>query len=155
TPGVTAGILELARAGSVTSTSLLVNMPGSAAALEQARDIGLDVGMHLNICAGRPLTDPAAIRTLVDAEGNFASQGDVVRRRMVGRLNLHEVEREWTAQIEWMLSRDAMPSHVDSHCHLHSVHGLYPLAMRLARRHSIRGLRSAFAGYHLQVGSRL
>ncbi|HZS92263.1 MAG TPA: ChbG/HpnK family deacetylase, partial [Chloroflexota bacterium] len=155
TPGVSAGILELARAGSVTSTSLLVNMPGSEEALEQALEIGLDVGMHLNLCAGRPLTDPAAIPTLVDAQGNFASQGEILRRRTLGRLNLHEVEREWTAQIEWMLRRGAMPSHVDSHCHLHSVHGLYPLALRLARRHGIRGLRSAFAGYHLQVGSRL
>jgi predicted glycoside hydrolase/deacetylase ChbG (UPF0249 family) len=48
-----------------------------------------------------------------------------------------------------------MPSHVDSHCHQHSIHGLYTLTLRLARRHGIRGLRRAFAGYNLQVGSRL
>src|SRR2546421_500089 len=57
-PGVTQGILELAQCGAVTSTSTMINLPGSKEAVAAARGAGLDMGLHLNICLGAPLWPP-------------------------------------------------------------------------------------------------
>ncbi len=148
--GVTRGILELARQGIVTSTSLMVNMPEALGALSAARETGLDVGLHLNICAGAPLSPPERVRSLLGRDGRFATAGALSLRFFTGRLRLDEVEWEWTAQIERFLATGARPSHLDSHNHLHAYQGLYSLAARLARRYGIRGLRRAYAGYLYQ-----
>lgn len=148
-PGVTRGILELAAHGVVTSTSLVPNMPGSTEALAAARALNLDVGLHLNICTGAPLCAPGLVPSLLRPDGRFARANELTRRRLRGRLNLDEVEREWSAQAEWFLATGSRPSHVDSHCHVHAISGLYPLIMRLARRYEIPGVRLALAGYML------
>jgi len=150
-PGVTQGILELARLGIVTSTSAIVTVPGSLEALAQARQAGLDVGVHLTLCAGAPLLRSHLVPSLVEPGGRFVSAYSIVRRRFSGRLRLAEVEREWAAQVEHVLAAGIRPSHLDSHCHLHSVPGLYRLTLRLARRYGIPGVRRAHSGFILQA----
>lgn len=150
-PGVTRGTLELARFGVVTSASLLPNLPGSAEALAMAREIGLDVGLHLNLCVGMPLSPPQTVPCLLRHDGAFATAGAIMRRRYAGWLRLGEVEREWSAQIEWCLAQGARPSHLDSHCQLHGLPGLYHLTLRLARRYGIAGVRGAGAGFIVQA----
>src|SRR3989440_7204766 len=149
-PGVTQGILELAQCGAVTSTSTMINLPGSKEAVAAARGAGLDMGLHLNICLGAPLLSPEAVPSLVAPNGRFVRADVITRRRFAGQLRLDEVEREWSAQIESFLACGVRPSHLDSHCHLHAYPGLYRLTMRLAVRYGIPGVRRACAGliYH-------
>src|SRR5438067_10426812 len=65
--GVNRGILEAHAAGTVSSTSLLVNAPGFADAVRGARSApGLGVGLHLNLTAGSPVPSPGAVATLCD-----------------------------------------------------------------------------------------
>src|SRR5690348_6805658 len=80
-PGVTRGILELAQRGAVTSTSLMPNLPGSADALSAARAAGLDVGLHLTICTGAPLSPPSTVPSLLTPDGRFISASELTRRR--------------------------------------------------------------------------
>ena len=148
--GVSRGIIELAERGGITSASLLPNMPGSATALQQARTLGLDLGVHLNLCAGAPLTPAHRVRSLLGGGECFAGVLAITRRGLTGALRLEEVEREWSAQIEWVLDHDVHPSHLDSHVHTHALPRLYPLILRLARRYRIRGVRPAIAGYIYQ-----
>ena len=145
-PGVTRGILELARCGAVTSTSTMINLPGSQEAVAAARRAGLDMGLHLNICLGAPLLPPAAVPSLVAPNGRFVRADVITRRRFAGQLRLDEVEREWSAQIERFLACGVRPSHLDSHCHVHAYPGLYQLTLRLALRYAIPGVRRACAG---------
>jgi chitin disaccharide deacetylase len=145
-PGVTRGILELARCGAVTSTSTMINLPCSEEAVAVARSAGLDMGLHLNICLGAPLLPPEAVPSLVAPNGRFVRADAITRRRFTGQLRLEEVEREWSAQIERFLTCGVRPSHLDSHCHLHAYPGLYRLTMRLAVRYGIPGVRRACAG---------
>src|SRR5438105_10439039 len=149
-PGVTRGILELARCGAVTSTSTMINLPGSKEAVAAARSAGLDMGLHLNLCLGAPLLAPEAVPSLVAPNGRFVRANVITRRRFAGQLRLDEVEREWSAQIESFLACGVRPSHLDSHCHLHAYPGLYRLTMRLAVRYGIPGVRRACTGviYH-------
>src|SRR5919199_4127486 len=151
-PGVTRGILELARCGAVTSTSTMINLPGSKDAVAAARSAALDIGLHLNICLGAPLLPPAAVPSLVAPNGRFVRADVITRRRFAGQLRLDEVEREWSAQIERFLACGVRPSHLDSHCHLHAYPGLYRLTMRLAGRYGIPGVRRACAGLICHAG---
>ncbi|HKY50647.1 MAG TPA: ChbG/HpnK family deacetylase, partial [Candidatus Limnocylindria bacterium] len=69
-PAVTRGILEAHRRGVVRSTSLLVTYPGAeeAAALARAEP-ELEIGLHIDLVGGRPVSDPAAVPSLCDEDG--------------------------------------------------------------------------------------
>ena len=57
TDGVTFGILSAIERGIVTSTTMMVNMPGTQTAAEIARKApALAIGLHINISLGNPLT---------------------------------------------------------------------------------------------------
>ena len=150
-PGVTDGILDLARRGAVTSASILMNMPRSDEAMAAARAANLDVGLHLNLCTGEPLSPPNAVPSLLtggtDGRVRFASAGAIHRRYLSGRLALEDVAREWATQIERFLATGATPSHLDSHCHVHALPRLYRLTVELARRYGIPGIRRAYSHY--------
>lgn len=150
-PGVTRGILKLARLGTVTSASALSNLPGSVDALRAAAAYGLDVGVHLTLSTGAPLTPPRDVPGLVGPDGRFLSAGVVTRRLMRGRAHVDVVAREWSAQIERALDQGLRPSHLDSHCHLHAYPPLYRLTVLLAHRYGIRGVRRAYTGFIYQT----
>jgi predicted glycoside hydrolase/deacetylase ChbG (UPF0249 family) len=144
--GVSAGILELAESHGITSASLLPNLPGSLTALRQANALELDVGVHLNLCVGMPLSPPHRVRSLLAENDHFAGARSIAWRLLTGRLRLAEVEREWSAQIAWVLDCGGRPSHLDSHVHVHVLPGLSTLILQLARHFGIRGVRPALAG---------
>jgi len=150
-PGITAAILDLARRGAITSASAIVTMPGSAEALVAARAVDLDLGLHLNLCAGTPLSPPDAIPSLLAGGATrsprFATAGELQWRYLSGRLDLDEVRRECRAQIERFLATGATPSHLDSHCHLHALPRLYRLTAELAGRYGIPGVRRAASNF--------
>jgi predicted glycoside hydrolase/deacetylase ChbG (UPF0249 family) len=130
TGGVTRGILEAHRRGLVTSTTVMVNLPG----LERTRDLvrsapALDVGLHLNLTFGPPVLSPASLSSLVDASGRFirdpprqAQTGDPVQMRQ-------ELEAQ-AARFRTVFGRS--PSHVDSHHHLHRFAPVLEVVLDLA-----------------------
>jgi len=125
--GITDAILIAHRHGFLTSTSLMANMPGAGYALEQARrapDLG--IGVHLNICEGRPILPKSEVKSLVDANGNFHAPPAMIRKLSRWQVVGSELEAEFRAQITWMKQRGFRPTHADSHHHMH----LYPAALR-------------------------
>src|SRR5438552_10820876 len=77
-PGVNRGILEAHHAGLVTSTSIMANLP---AADDGAALVGtaprLEVGVHLNLTAGAPLSPAVEIPSLVRENGSFCILGEL------------------------------------------------------------------------------
>jgi chitin disaccharide deacetylase len=141
-PAVNQGILDAYLAGSVTSTTLLVNAQFSVAAADLARaHPGLAVGLHFNLTLGAPICDPQAIATLVDAEGRFHPRKVLARRLLLGRVRRDHVDRELAAQFERLHAFGVASSHVDSHQHIHgfplvfdsvaSLSAQYRLPMRM------------------------
>jgi predicted glycoside hydrolase/deacetylase ChbG (UPF0249 family) len=125
--GTTDGIILAHRYGFLTSTSLMVNMPAAEYAVARVANVPrLGVGVHLNICLGRPILSPGDVPTLVDASGNFHSPVVMIRRLWTGRANGREIEAEFRAQIRWIKDRGVTPTHADSHHHMH----IYPAAIR-------------------------
>jgi predicted glycoside hydrolase/deacetylase ChbG (UPF0249 family) len=111
-PGVTAGILAARRQGVVTSATVLVTGRVSRDDCRAALDLGLGLGLHVNLTLGRPLTRAPS---LVDARGQFLRDP----RLVAARASVRDVEREITAQIERFLEvAGRPPTHLDSHHHV-------------------------------------
>ena len=123
TRGVSAGILRAHLEGSVTSTTAMMNMPGVAADLHQARAEAprLGLGVHLNFTAGRPLLPVEWCASLVDEQGHFLSQEAIIANP--DRIKPDELRAELKSQITTFKNAlNVLPDHLDAH---HMVH-LYP-----------------------------
>lgn len=119
TSGVTQGIIRAHKQGIVTSTSLMVNMPLAAKAVELARreTPTLGLGLHLNLTAGRPVSPPEQVPALVRADGTFHSSADLIAS--LPSLEMSQVEFELRAQVaRFSALAGHPPDHLDSHHHI-------------------------------------
>ena len=120
TVDITAGICLAIEAGVVTSTSVMVNMPGTAEALRRAPQLARQAscGIHLNLCEGSPLTGGP---TLMDENGRLLRKRALAARALTGKLSLAELEAEVAAQIGVLRDAGVRVSHLDGHKHLHQL----------------------------------
>jgi len=127
-PAVNRGIIEAFQAGGITSTSLMVNMPGFDDAVQLAPIYpDLSIGLHFNLTYGRPVSDPATIPSLVKEDGAFRSEATAQS------WNSRDVHRELTAQWDRFVKTGLRPTHLDSHHLLHQNHPeIYKLMARKA-----------------------
>lgn len=117
--GVTNAIVDCHLSGVVTSTTLMTNMSGAEYALKRAFELpDLSVGVHLNLTLGRPLSPAKDVKDLIDGSGYFFSSKKQFRNLACRPYLFNQVKREFKAQIEWILDRGYMPSHIDSHHHV-------------------------------------
>ena len=119
TPGVSRGILRAHREGLVTSTTVLASLaPDPEIDAEAMACSGLGLGLHLNLTWGSPVSPPATVPSLVDAEGRFGRDLAILRERA----RPEDVRREADAQIEAFTQRFGRPpTHLDSHHHVHRL----------------------------------
>lgn len=142
-PAVNRAIADLHEAGLVTSASLIVNLPHSAAAAELAREMPrLSVGVHLNLTKGRPLLPSRHVPSLVDEQGQFYPSPEFYRRAVLGQINWHEAAAELEAQVEWALAQGLTVDNLDTHVHFHLLPAGRRLTLELARRYGIPAWRS-------------
>lgn len=139
--GITDGIVQAHREGIVTSASLMVNQPATDYAVAKLQEApNLDVGIHLNLCQGKPVLPAESIPSLVDTDGNFLSPAKMARRLVSLRASAKEIEAEFCAQIDRMLAYGLTPSHADSHHRFH----IYPVAaLVFSRAIRSRGIQKA------------
>jgi predicted glycoside hydrolase/deacetylase ChbG (UPF0249 family) len=119
TEGVTRGILDGHRNGIITSTTVMVNLPGLAHTRDAARATpGLGLGLHVNLTLGIPVLSSTTVPSLVDANGCFARDRD-----RVGEVGVpSELRDEVAAQakrFEEVFGR--RPTHLDTHYHMHRL----------------------------------
>ncbi len=126
--GVNYGILDCHLHGVVSSTTMLVNMPGTrhAVALAQQHP-SLRVGVHLALTIGTPLAEN--VPSLTNQDGQFRS---LLEQRNERLIDPADVLREWTKQIETFFEFGLTPSHLDSHHHMHNWAHLRPVIEELA-----------------------
>ena len=147
TSGINRAIIELHRAGVLTSATLMANAGATSEAVELARsDPSLGVGCHIVLVDGEPVLSPAEVPSLIDRQtGGFpAKLTTLVRRLITGRVRPEEVEAEASAQIALLKSRGLQPTHVDTHKHTHVFPALLRPILRATRRAGIRAIRNPF-----------
>jgi predicted glycoside hydrolase/deacetylase ChbG (UPF0249 family) len=128
---VSAGILRAHQDGIVTATTFMTNAPHTDGAARLARATpSLDVGAHLVVSYGRPLSDMASVRSLVDTDGKFLRPKQLLSRD----IDREEALTEYRAQYEKardLLGRD--PTHLDTHHWVHDHPALEWAIGELAR----------------------
>ena len=138
--GVNDGILEAHAAGVVSSVSVLVNAPGWEHAVAALRGTStLDVGLHLNLTAGEPVS---AGRSLVDRHtGRFHGLAGLVARALIGRIDPAHVAEECGAQLARLRAAGARVTHIDSHRHVHALPGVWAAVVATARINGVAFVR--------------
>lgn len=147
TPGVNRAIIELHRAGALTSTTLMAKATATEEAIELAlANPSLGVGCHVVLVDGEPTLPPCDIPTLVDKEtGCFPPKlTTVLARLFAGRIRRSEIEAEATAQIALLQSRGLRLTHIDTHKHTHMFPAVLRPVLRAARRAGIHCVRNPF-----------
>ncbi|HEY6808967.1 MAG TPA: ChbG/HpnK family deacetylase [Gemmatimonadales bacterium] len=144
--GVNRGIVEAHLAGTVTSTSLLVNLPAFADALRcRLRAPKLGVGLHFNLTAGPPVAPPERVPSLCDrATGQFVSLRRLIARTLAGRVVPAEVTLECEAQLARLRAAGVRVTHIDSHRHVHLLPGIWKAVRDTAERAGIPVVRVPF-----------
>jgi chitin disaccharide deacetylase len=137
--GVCRSILELLDIGAVSNTTLMLAVDGAAARMKKwnARSLLGVAGVHLQLTSGVPLSPPSEVASLVDpATGRFWAREDIYQ------IDPHEVEREWSRQIEAAMSvLGGIPTHLDSHRGVSRIPECIPIFVSLAQQYglSVRG----------------
>jgi len=163
---VNAGILQGFTHGLLTSTSILTNAPGCSAALAGWKDLAarfangaipsltsrrqladslgpFDLGIHLNLTQGRPLTQGKFPRRLLDPQGRFPGIFALAARLVVaGRADRQAIEDEFCAQIEVLADRGLSPTHLNAHQYVDLLPPVSAIVPRLLRRYSIPVVRT-------------
>lgn len=134
TAEISRGIREAHTHGVVTSTTCMMNFPTTdadiATALAETPRLGL--GVHLVLTSGRPLTPPAQIPSITNAEGGFLSLDKFTAN--LGQVDAAQAKAEWRAQIEkFVRVAGRKPTHLDSHHHSsYFSEGLFRAMLELA-----------------------
>ncbi|TDR38610.1 hypothetical protein DFR29_120111 [Tahibacter aquaticus] len=136
--GVNAAILDAYATGSLSSTTLLVNGNSAAAAAQLARQHpGLGVGLHFNLTLGRPSADPQEIGSLLLPGGEFPARGALARRLMLGRVSSAQLTAEFDAQLAAFSRLGLVPSHIDSHQHVHAFPQVFDVLAQVCAERSL------------------
>ncbi len=147
TAGVNRAILELHRAGVLTSASLMARAAATDEAIELARATpSLGVGCHVVLVNGEPVLRVQNLPTLVDPRtGRFyPTLGAFLKLLLTGRIRYSEIEAETAAQIALLQKRGLQVTHIDTHKHAHMFPAVLRPVLRAARAAGIRAVRNPF-----------
>jgi predicted glycoside hydrolase/deacetylase ChbG (UPF0249 family) len=123
TPAVTRGILALLERERLSATGTMTNRPHwreAARTLEAFRG-KTDLGVHLNLTCGAPLTR----MTRLAPGGELPKLPAILRAGVFGALPLDEIEAEVTAQVDaFEQAAGFAPDFIDGHQHVHALPGV-------------------------------
>lgn len=161
------GILRGFRDGLLTSTSVLSNAPHAAEALprwkqlEADRAAGslpsqaarsklgdpacqFDLGVHLNLTQGRPLTADRFPAELLDTQGRFPSVFSLFARLWrTGDKFQSAIRDEWQRQIEFVCDGGIRPTHLNGHQYVEMLPIARNIVPELLQRFGIATVRVA------------
>jgi predicted glycoside hydrolase/deacetylase ChbG (UPF0249 family) len=95
-------------------------------------------GVHLNATEFRPLTHSAALAPLLGPDGEMAGNIRTIPLSAGLRMAIYD---EWCAQVQRIIDLGVNPSHLDSHQHVHTIPGLFPVLKRVQQRFGIHKVR--------------
>jgi chitin disaccharide deacetylase len=148
TPGVNRAILEAHTQGVVTSATLMANASAFDHAVQLSRSApSFDLGCHIVLVDGSPVSPPSEIPTLMDGgrQGEFERNlGSFAARALRRRLNPEQIEREAMAQISKLQAASIAVSHIDTHKHLHVLPQILRPLLRAAKACGISAIRNPF-----------
>jgi chitin disaccharide deacetylase len=151
TQGVNQSIVELNRAGALTSATLMATASHFSAAAAEAIDgfrrhpLPLGVGCHIVLVDGTPALPPAEIPALASASRRFRpTLGSFLFDLLRGSIPEAEIELEAIAQIRRLQAAGVRVTHLDTHKHTHMFARVLRPLLRAARICGVRAIRNPF-----------
>lgn len=166
-PAVDEGILQGFRRGLLTSTSLLSNAPDAAQALHEWKSLTadhaagqllsaesrkslddpgtpFDLGVHLNLTQGRPLTADRFPSELLDSEGRFPGIFRLFASLQRHGRRFHEaVLAELERQVQFVCDHGLTPSHLNGHQYIEMIPAITAIVETLLPRFGVKSVRVA------------
>jgi predicted glycoside hydrolase/deacetylase ChbG (UPF0249 family) len=130
TDGVSRAILGLLGSGHISATGAMTNRPGwQRWGRELVAFAGrADLGVHLNLTAGSPLTAMPCLAP----DGQLPALGTVLRRACLSETVRKEIASEFAAQIACFSDvTGRAPDFVDGHQHVHALPGVAAVTLSL------------------------
>lgn len=146
TPGVNQSVLELNRAGALTSATLMATADHTASVVASAADhSSLGIGCHVILVDGKPVLPRTTVPALTLASDSFRpGLGTFVRDLTRGSIPEREIELEAIAQIRRLQSLGIRVTHLDTHKHTHMFPGVLRPVLRAALACGVRAVRNPF-----------
>lgn len=123
TSGINYGILHAYLQHSISSISLMVNVPRTLEAIDIMKTYHIQcVGIHVNVTLGKPVSDMSAVSSLVDESGEFHKSD----WWFCHRANEDELILEFDNQIDLFVKLTGeKPKHINYH-HRYDFYKNYP-----------------------------
>ncbi len=139
---VNRGIIHAFNEGIVTSTAVMANMPGfkDAMKLIQANE-ALDIGLHVTLTCGKPVSPTGWVRTLINESGGFFPLGEFAMRCLTRGISYDEVYLEMESQLKKALAHGVTITHIDCHHHLQAFLVVHSAMCDLAVKYKVRFMR--------------
>ena len=120
---VNEAIYKVFKAGNLTSATMMVNMPGSANAIDLVKGgTGPIIGLHFNLTEGRPISKASS---LIGLEGFFLPRKELIKKVILNKIDPADVQNELLAQMEVFNCQGIPFYHVDSHQHILMIPQLF------------------------------
>jgi chitin disaccharide deacetylase len=164
---VTDGIMQGFRQGLLTSASLLSNAPDADRALRLWRELiddqeaarlplhtrrsrledpfnRFDLGVHLNLTQGRPLTGKEYPGELLDEAGRFPGIFSLFSRLQRHGARLYrQIQAELARQVEFLLDQGLQPTHLNGHQYIEMIPVVAEFLPQLFSRYGVHVVRVA------------
>jgi predicted glycoside hydrolase/deacetylase ChbG (UPF0249 family) len=142
--GINQTTLRLHQMGIATTASVMMNFPSTQHALDLfARYPTLEVGVHLNLSDGYPLTKLPRSSDLTRPDGHFRDRYVLLAKSLFpSQQMVEQVQSELRAQIEVMLTAGIQPAHLTTHCHFHALPAMRAIVYALADEYKVKWVRS-------------
>lgn len=99
--------------GVVRSTTIMMNQPGTAHAIHLYKEGKIpEIGLHLTLTSGNPLSDPRLIPDIVDDNGSFLTRKELTEKPNIPS---DQITREFAAQYRLAIESGLQITHIDSH----------------------------------------
>ncbi|MBB6146568.1 putative glycoside hydrolase/deacetylase ChbG (UPF0249 family) [Silvibacterium bohemicum] len=151
TPGVNQSIMELNRAGALTSATLMATArhftaaAAGSAGQSHAAKLPLGVGCHVVLVDGAPASPLSEIPELALSSGNFRpTLGSFLIDLLRGSIPEAEIELEAIAQIRTLQAAGVRVTHLDTHKHTHMFARVLRPLLRAAQICGVGAIRNPF-----------
>ncbi len=127
--------------GILTAASIVAGGEAYEEAVQIARSRRLSVGLHVTLCDGRAVLPHSRIPDLADRDGTMESNPVKAWLKCTRPGILPQIEAEIEAQFDRLETSGLVPTHVDSHHHLHMNPPIFKALCKQAARRGVTWIR--------------
>lgn len=143
--GIDQAVVALHQAGMTSTASLMCNFPQVETAFATYDEHPeLELGVHLTLSDGKPLTQAARRSNLVKHNGYFHDRFFLFSLALFPSSKLlAAITEELQAQMDVFIAAGVQPSHITTHHHFHSMPSLRKIVQALAKQYNVQWVRNS------------